>query len=159
MFGMLGSMIATYGLVLVYYVRLRLDLSRQFHRRAPLTDSEFIARSSVLKNVDHSLVNFVRQSIAREFRSIGGERFHPDDLETGLHLSEVAPFSGDWLDTMASELGIDQDLFERELESVPVQTYGDLVLFFDRLWQHAKCAKSPSENAWSHPVWDRALDG
>jgi hypothetical protein len=159
MFGMLGSMIATYGLALVYYVRLRLDLNRRFHSRAPLTDAEFIALSSALKNVDPVLVNLVRLNVAREFRSIGGERFHPgDDLETDLHLSDVT-FCGDWLSTMPADLGIEQDEFERDLESVPIKTYGDLVLFLDRLWQQAKSVKAPSEDGRSHPIWDHALDG
>ena len=45
----------------------------------PLTDEEFIALSPALKGAHPAVVNLVRPEVAKEFRSIGGERFHPDD--------------------------------------------------------------------------------
>ena len=142
-FGMSGSFVAAYGLALVYYVKLRLELLPRFRVRVPLTDEEFIALSPALKGAHSAIVNLVRPEVAKEFRSIGGERFHPgDDLENDLHLSDVTLW-GDWLYIMAADLGIDQDEFKRGLGTAPIRTYGDLILLFDRLWRQSACAKTP----------------
>jgi hypothetical protein len=158
-FGMSGSMAAALALALVYYVKLRIDLRRHFHGRAALTDSEFIALSPALKGVDPVLVYLVRQSIAKEYRSIGGDRYYPgDDLDADLHLADLTLW-GDWLCTMAAELGIDDDDFERAQETVPIQTFGDLILFFNRYSRRSQDTKASIDKDRSHPVWDRALDG
>ncbi len=158
-FGMLGSMIASAGMALVYYLKIRSDLSRIVRRRAPLTDEDFISLSPQLKSVDPFIVHVVREAAAREFRSIGGDRFLAgDDLETDLHLSDLTLW-GEWLEGLATDLGIEEDEFARELESVSVRTYGDLILLFDRLSRRSKGEKSASDHVRSHLVWDRALDG
>jgi hypothetical protein len=159
--GMGGWAIATYGLALVYYVRIRLDTSRRLRSRPPLSDKEFTALSPALEGVDPLLLNRVRETVAQQFRSIGGERFYPgDDLDDDLHLSDFS-FWGEWLEDLAVGLGIEESAFDREFGSVPIKTYGDLVLFFDRLRREsrAKGTEHPIDRFRSHPVWDRALDG
>jgi hypothetical protein len=157
--GMSGSTFTALGLILVYLVQLRLELRRRFRGRALLSDSEFITLSPALKAVDPAVVNLVRQVAAKEFRSIGGDRFHPDDdLETDLHLSDVMLWS-DWLGTLSAEMGIDEDNFMRAPEPGPINTFGDLIVYFNRYSRRSKGAKISTEGASSNPVWDRVLDG
>jgi hypothetical protein len=157
-FGTFGSMIATLGMAAVYFAKIRFDLHRLVRCREPLADDEFVAMSPELKHVDPVVVHRVRQSAAKQFRSIGGDRFYPgDDLETDLHLSDVT-FLGEWLLDVTTDLKIEEDELARGLESMPVRTYGDLVLLFDRSWRQSKAARS-IDGARSHTVWDRTLDG
>lgn len=158
-FGTFGSMIAAGGMALVYYVKIRFELHTLVRCRAPLTDQDFISLSPRLKGVDRFVVHRVRQAAARQFRAIGGDRFHPeDDLETDLHLPDLS-FWGEWLESVTDDLGIEEGELARELESGPIQTYGDLVLLFDQARRKSKGVKTPSDNVRSHPVWDRAIDG
>ncbi len=157
-FGFVGSMAAAAALALVYFVKIRSDMSRLLRCRAPLTDEDFICLSPKLKSVEPVVVHRVRQAAAKQFRSIGADRLHPsDDLETDLHLSDLT-FWGEWLESITTDLEIQEDELDRELELVPIQTYGDLVLVFDRLWRHSKCAKTRIDAALSHPMSDRAVD-
>jgi hypothetical protein len=156
---LLGLMFAPLGVAATYYVKIRSDLYRMIRYRAPLADEEFIAMSPDLKGVNPSIVLRVRQSAAKQFRSIGGDRFYPgDDLETDLHLSDLT-FWGEWLEGLTTNLNIEEHDLARGWESMPVRTYGDLVLLFDRLSRQSKGAKTPSELASSHPGWDSTLDG
>jgi hypothetical protein len=161
-FGMGSSAITIYGLALTCYVALRFNLSHRVRRRLRLTDEQFIALSPSLKGVDPLMVNLIRQVFAKHYRSIGGKHFHPgDELEADLHLSDLAPSSEEmWID-LAEALGVEGDELDRALESVPIKTYGDLVLSFDLLWREsrAKGTENPIDHVRSHPVWDRALDG
>jgi hypothetical protein len=157
-FGWLGSMIATAGIALVYYVKIRSNLGRLVRHRRPLTDKDFTSLSPQLKGVDPFVVRLVRRTAAKEFRSIGGERFQPgDDLEADLHLSDLS-FWGEWLEGLARDLGIEEDELAQGMESVTVESYGDLVLLFDRLARRSKGAKTPIDHVSSNLVWDRELD-
>ena len=157
-FVMFGSMSATLGIAAVYYVKVRFDLYRIIRCRAPLADEEFIAMSPELKHVDPSVVRWIRQSAAKQFRSIGGDRFYPgDDLETDLHLSDVT-FWGEWLEDVTTSLKTEEDELVQGFEPMPVRTYGDLVLLFDRRWRQSK-ASLPNDGTRPHSVWDRELDG
>jgi hypothetical protein len=158
-FGMIFSMIATYGIALIYYLKIRFELNRLVHSRPQLTDPIFISFSPRLKGVDPFVVHLIREAAAKKFRSIGGERFQPDDdLEADLHLSDLTFSWGEWLEGVATDLGIEEDALDRGLESVPVHTFGDLVLHFDRLLRRSNGVKSPCDQVQSHPVWDDTLD-
>jgi hypothetical protein len=159
-FGVIFSMIATYGIALVYYLKIRFELNRLAHSRPQLTDQIFISLSPWLKGIDPFVVHLIRESAAKEFRSIGGERFQPDDdLEANLHLSDLTFSWGEWLEGVATDLGIDEDELARRLESVSVRTFGDLILLFDGLSRCSNGQKSSSDHDRSHPIWDHALDG
>jgi hypothetical protein len=158
-FGMSCSMFATLGIALIYYLKIRFELSRLVYSRPQLADEAFIALSPWLKGVDPFVVHLIREAAAKEFRSIGGERFRPDDdLETDLHLPDLTFLGGEWLEDVATDLGIEEDELARALESVPVHTYGDLVLLFDRLSRRSNGEKSPCDQVERHPVWDEVLD-
>jgi hypothetical protein len=158
-FGVSCSMFATLGIALIYYLKIRFELNRLVHSRPQLTDQTFISLSPRLKGVDPFVVHLIREAAAKEFRSIGGERFQPDDdLEADLHLSDLTFSGGEWLEGVATDLGIDEEELSRGSESVPVQTYGDLVLLFDRLSWRSNGEKSPCDQVERHPVWDDILD-
>ena len=109
--------------------------------------------------LDPLVVRLVREGAAKEFASIRGERFQPDDdLEADLHLSDLTFSWGEWLEGVATNLGIDEEELSRGSESVPVHTYGDLVLLFDRLSRRSNAEKSPYDQVERHPVWDDTLD-
>ena len=163
-FGMIFSMIATYGTAapVLLHAEIRFELNRLVYSRPQLTDEAFIALSPRLKGVDPFVVHLIRGAAAKEFRSIGCDRFQPDDdLEADLYLSDLTFFGGDWLEGVATDLGIEEEELTRGSESVPVQTYGDLVLLFDRLWRLSRRSngeKSPGDQVERHPVWDDILD-
>jgi hypothetical protein len=158
-FGFIGSMAATFGLVVVYYLKIRFNLSRLVRCRSPLTDKDFRSSSPELAGADLVVVHRVRQALANQFRSMGGDRFRcDDDLETDLHLRDLC-FWGEWLETLTADLGIEEHEFARELESVPIKTLCDLVLLFDRLWRLSKATKCRNDHVQSHPIWDRTVDG
>jgi hypothetical protein len=58
--GTVGSVIATFGLALVYYMKIRSDLSRHVGDRQPLMDGAFVALTAQLKAVDPLVVKRVR---------------------------------------------------------------------------------------------------
>jgi hypothetical protein len=147
------------------YILLRLKLFARLGNRRCLTDQEFIDLSPNLKGVDPVLVNVVRQAVAKQFRRLGGELFYPeDDFETDLKLSNLTPWLDEELEilavTLAETHGFDDEDFERELKTTPIQTYSDLLVFLDGFWRRSK--KSASEKsidlAWNHPLADPLLD-
>jgi hypothetical protein len=68
-------------------------------------------------------------------------------------------FWGEWLDGLTSDLGIEEAESARGLESMPLQTYGDLIMLLDRLLRQSNASKAPINHVASHALWDRALDG
>ena len=148
-FGTIGLTVATAAVAIVYFVKIRLPLSRHLRGRLPMTDVEFIAASNLLNGVDPYVVQKMRWTINREFRLLGATRFRPeDDLEVDLHLSDLT-FWGEWLEDVTADLGIQEAELARELELARIQTYADLVLMFDRLRRRSNAAKRQNVSAQS----------
>jgi hypothetical protein len=160
MFVMLASMVGAVGLVAATYFKLRVEVAKHVGR-PPLSDEEFAAMLPDPSAVDPELVGRVRALAAHYFRSIGGDRFYPDDrLEEDLHLLDVAPFGCEsFCAGLEESLGLENDEIRARMATRQVTTFGDVVLVASSLAGHSKEVVRLADGEHSNAVWDRTLDG
>jgi hypothetical protein len=161
---MLGSMVAAIVLVIVTYISLRIRVGDHVRRRS-LCDEEFLARMADSKGVDLQLVALVRSHCDGYLRSLGSDRFYPEDrLKDDLHLRDLAPFACEaFCGELEEALGLAEDELLARVATGEVGTFGDLVLAAAALAARVTLELPAVDLAGgqpdANPVWDRTLDG
>jgi hypothetical protein len=142
-FGMLASVAACLGFVVVTVLRLRNE-RRNIRRRTTLSDEEFAARLSRTKYINPQVVRRVRELAAERFRSIHGDKFYPEDrFEDDLHFSDSFPFGTEQFYKDLMEF-LDVDEGEPAPEFRGIITFGDLVKAANDVWQRKHTSTTSS---------------
>jgi len=159
-FVMLVSMFGALGLVATTYVKFRRELVRH-GGRPPLSDEEFTTMLPDATGVDPELVSRIRALAAHYFRSIGGDRFYPEDrLDEDLHLLDVSPFACEnFCAGLEESLGLENEEIRARMGKRRLTTFGDIILVASSLAGQSKEGVQVADQQQSDPIWDRALDG
>jgi len=157
---MLASMFSALSLVAATYLKFRGELVKHVGR-PPLSDEEFAAMLPDPAGVDPELVGRIRALAAHYFRSIGGDRFYPEDrLEEDLHLLDVAPFACEsFCAGLEESLELENEEIHTRVAKRQLTTFGDIILIASSLAGQSKKGVQMVDQKRSDPVWDRALDG
>ena len=98
---------------------------------------------------------------AHYFRSLGGNRFYPDDrLQEDLHLLDVAPFACESFCAGVEEsLGLENEEIHARMGTPLLTTFGDIIRVASSLAGKSKEGPQEAEHERSSLLWDPALDG
>lgn len=138
-FVMLASMFGALGLVAATYLKFRGELVRHVGR-PPLSDEDFAAMLPGRSDVDPELVGRVRALAAHYFRSLGGDRFYPQDrLDEDLHLLDVAPFAcKSFCAGLEESLALENEEIHTRVARRQLITFGDIILVASSLAGQSK---------------------
>lgn len=138
-FVMLASMFGALALAAATYLKFRGELVRHVGR-PPLSDEEFAAMLPDPSGVDPELVGRIRALAAHYFRSLGGDRFYPEDrLDEDLHLLDLAPFACEsFCAGLEESLGLENEEIHTRVARRQLTTFGDIILVASSLAGQSK---------------------